>query len=143
MALRDRIPAIAVTTILVLGVLAMALNFFFRDADAVVVDVRVPELSWQAREGKVAFDANCVQCHGSNARGSEEGPPLVHTFYNPGHHADGAFFVAGKSGVRQHHWRFGNMPPQPNVTADEMTAIIQYVRELQRANGITYKPHNM
>lgn len=33
------------------------------------------------------------------------------------------------------------MPPQPNVTRDELAAIVRYVRELQRANGITWKPH--
>jgi hypothetical protein len=35
------------------------------------------------------------------------------------------------------------MPPQPQVTGKEMATIIQYVRELQLANGITYRPHRM
>lgn len=107
------------------------------------VDVTVPELSRVASGGKTAFDANCAQCHGDNAAGSENGPPLVHDIYNPGHHGDAAFHAAAKRGVRQHHWPYGNMPAQPQLTDEEITAIIRYVRELQLANGITYKPHNM
>ncbi len=107
------------------------------------VDVTVPELSRVASAGKTAFDANCAQCHGDNAAGSESGPPLVHDIYNPGHHGDAAFYAAAKRGVRQHHWSYGNMPAQPQLSDEEMAAIIRYVRELQVANGITYKPHNM
>lgn len=103
----------------------------------------VPELSTQAVAGKQAFDAVCAACHGENALGTDKGPPLVHDIYNPGHHSDEAFFVAAKLGVRQHHWPYGNMPPQPGVTKDEVSGIVQYVRELQVANGITTRPHTM
>ena len=49
-----------------------------------------------------------------------------------------AFVLAARNGVRAHHWPFGNMPPveQP-LTDGELAAIIAYVRELQRANGIS------
>ena len=107
------------------------------------VNVRVPVLSDVAARGKIAFDANCAACHGTNASGTDQGPPLVHDIYNPGHHADGAFFLAAKLGVRQHHWPFGNMPPQPQVTEQQVAAIVRYVRELQVANGITHRPHRM
>ena len=107
------------------------------------VNVRVPKLSSAALKGKQAFDANCAQCHGQNASGTDKGPPLVHNIYNPGHHADLSFSFAAKRGVRQHHWPYGNMPPQPQVTDKQITAIVKYVRELQTANGITYKPHRM
>ena len=99
------------------------------------------QLSAAASMGKKAFDGNCAQCHGVNAAGTEKGPPLIHDYYNPGHHADGAFYTAVANGVRQHHWRFGNMPPQPQVTKDQARMIIAYVREVQAANGIGYKPH--
>lgn len=108
-----------------------------------MVNVKVPPLSDVAARGKVAFDANCASCHGVNASGTDKGPPLVHDFYNPGHHADRAFFLAAKLGVRQHHWRFGDMPPQPQVTQAQLITIVRYVRELQVANGITYRPHHM
>ena len=107
------------------------------------VAVSVPALSPQASDGQVAFDANCAACHGASAAGSDRGPPLVHDIYNPGHHGDNAFFVAAQRGVPAHHWRFGNMPPQPQVSDSEIQAIVQYVRELQLANGISWKPHAM
>jgi len=99
------------------------------------------QLSAAATLGKKGFDENCAQCHGGNAAGTEQGPPLVHDYYNPGHHADAAFYAAVANGTRQHHWRFGNMPPQPQVTQDQTRMIIAYVRELQAANGIGYTPH--
>lgn len=102
----------------------------------------VPQtLSVTAEQGKKSFDDNCASCHGLNAAGSDRGPPLVHDYYNPGHHADGAFHAAVRNGVRPHHWRFGNMPPQPQVTDEQTRRIIAYVREMQEANGITYRPH--
>ena len=65
-------------------------------------------------------------------------PPLVHRIYEPSHHGDMAFVLAARNGVRAHHWPFGDMPPvgQP-LTDGELAAIIAYVRELQRANGIS------
>lgn len=107
------------------------------------VDVKVPALSMLAIDGKTAFDANCATCHGINAAGTDKGPPLVHDIYNPGHHADGAFFLAAKLGVRQHHWPYGDMPPQRHVTEPQVAAIVQYIRELQLANGIRFRPHRM
>lgn len=103
-----------------------------------LVAVTLPDsLSAQARAGKQAFDAVCAACHGQNAAGKQGfGPPLVHPIYEPSHHGDGAFFVAAERGVRAHHWRFGNMPPQKGLTRADVTGIVAYVRELQRANGI-------
>ncbi len=113
-----------------------------RDADA-LVRVAVPPLSEPATRGKAAFDRFCAACHGVNAAGSSKGPPLVHDIYNPGHHADMAFVLAAKQGVPAHHWRFGDMPPQPGASGAELQDIIRYVRELQVANGISYRPHRM
>lgn len=97
------------------------------------------QLSAAASLGKKGFDDNCARCHGENAAGTDQGPPLIHNYYNPGHHGDGAFYGAVANGVRQHHWRFGNMPPLPQVTRDQMRMIIAYIREMQRANGIPGK----
>lgn len=107
------------------------------------VEVAEPELSSVAATGKLLFEANCAICHGIRASGTDTGPPLVHDIYNPGHHADLAFFAAVRFGVRQHHWRYGNMPPQPQASEDQVAVIVRYVRELQIANGIRYKPHRM
>lgn len=112
--------------------------------DAVkTASISVPEFSPRAVAGKRSFDKYCVECHGENAMGTEQGPPLLHDIYNPGHHADPSFRLAAKRGVRQHHWRFGNMAPVPQVSERQVDLIIRYVRELQEANGITYKPHRM
>ena len=100
-------------------------------------EVKVPDLSAAAREGEAIFNANCAACHGRNAAGVDgAGPPLVHIIYEPSHHADLAFQLAVRQGVRQHHWRFGNMPPVEGVSEADVTKIVTYVRELQRANGI-------
>lgn len=105
---------------------------------AALVKIALPEtLSEQAKIGKRGFDAVCAACHGENASGRNGmGPPLVHKIYEPSHHADAAFQMAVRGGVRAHHWRFGNMPPQEGLTVADVKAITLYVRELQRANGI-------
>lgn len=99
-------------------------------------DIVVPELSAAAARGQATFERNCSTCHGRNAAGTDQGPPLVHQIYEPSHHADLAFLLAARNGVRAHHWRFGNMPPVEGVAETEIEGIVAYVRELQRANGI-------
>lgn len=118
-------------------------RYFTADDSSVPGAIRVPKLSAQAATGESLFNANCAECHGQNAGGSDRGPPLVHDIYNPGHHADAAFLFAARQGVRAHHWNFGDMPPQTKVSNADIAAIVRYVRELQDANGITYKPHRM
>lgn len=105
---------------------------------APIAAVTVPEtLSDMAQIGKRAFDGTCVTCHGNDAAGVEgAGPPLVHVIYEPSHHGDMAFQMAVQRGVQAHHWRFGNMPVQPGLTTGDVKAIVAYIRELQRANGI-------
>lgn len=104
---------------------------------AVIVSVEVPELSDRAKQGKLAFDANCASCHGANAAGQDGvAPPLVHIIYEPNHHGDASFLLAAKNGVRAHHWPFGDMSPVPDITEDSIALVVTYVRELQRANGI-------
>lgn len=98
--------------------------------------VAVPELSEKARSGEQVFNANCALCHGPNASGTGLGPPLVHKIYEPGHHQDFSFQSAVRNGVPAHHWQFGNMPPVPTVTDENIPEIICYIREMQRANGI-------
>jgi mono/diheme cytochrome c family protein len=143
MKLAQRFPAIAVSTVLLLGVGVVGWRFIAPSADSAAVAVKMPALSGQAAIGKRAYDANCIACHGANGAGSENGPPLIHDIYNPGHHPDVAFLAAARRGVPRHHWHFGNMPPQPQVKRDELAAIIRYVREVQEANGIFFKPHRM
>ena len=87
-------------------------------------------------DGEALFDANCARCHGKRAVGTENGPPLVHIIYEPGHHADFSFQRAVQLGVRQHHWRFGKMPAIPDLSKEKVSEITAYVRRLQRDAGI-------
>ena len=145
MSVADRLPKYSVLAVLAAGFGVLVWQLV-RPNDAtsrVTVDVKVPDLSAIAASGKIAFESNCAACHGVNAAGTDKGPPLVHDIYNPGHHADGAFFLAARLGVRQHHWPYGDMPPQPQINEQQIAAVVQYVRELQVANGIGYRPHRM
>ncbi len=143
MTLTERLPAIVIITILSLGVGSVAWRVISSVDETATIAVKVPQLSEHAREGKKAFDDSCAACHGINAAGSDKGPPLIHDIYNPGHHTDASFFVAANRGTPRHHWNFGDMPPQPKVTDDDVAAIVRYIRELQEANGIFYRRHTM
>ena len=102
-----------------------------------VVEVKAPAaLSGAAQAGRVTFIENCAACHGTEAQGTAQGPPLIHRYYAPDHHADGAFYLAVSAGVTAHHWDFGDMPPQPQIHMNEVSNLVDYVRELQQANGI-------
>jgi mono/diheme cytochrome c family protein len=90
----------------------------------------------QVEEGRGLYSLNCAGCHGRLLKGTDQGPPLMHKIYEPGHHADLAFYRAVKDGVTSHHWRFGDMPPQPQVSPKVVAHIIAYVRSRQRQVGI-------
>lgn len=100
---------------------------------ATVRGLRIPE---QFAAGEALFDANCASCHGSRALGTDVGPPLVHIVYEPSHHGDVAFVMAVERGVRAHHWGFGDMPPIPGITRDQIQLVTAYIRFLQRQVGI-------
>ena len=86
--------------------------------------------------GEKSFQTRCAVCHGQKADGTQTGPPLVNRLYEIGHHPNFSFHNAVNKGVTAHHWNFGDMPPIPNVPAEEIDAIICHVRDLQRAQGI-------
>lgn len=100
------------------------------------IEVFVPELSETALQGQRIFNDKCADCHGVNASGSAKGPPLIDLKYSQRQHADGAVNIAIMSGVRQHHWKFGSMQPLPAFDTAGIPAIITFIREVQRANGI-------
>ncbi len=142
MKIGDWLMPVFVVGILLASVGTMAARWIWPE-EATGDSVRVPIFSALAARGNDAFNAACAQCHGSNAVGTDKGPPLVHDIYNPGHHNDEAFFRAAKQGVPQHHWPFGNMPPQLQVSNEQLAAIVRYIRELQEENSIFYRPHRM
>jgi mono/diheme cytochrome c family protein len=102
----------------------------FTDA---VMQAQIPT---ELETGASLFANNCSTCHGERALGTNQGPPLVHIIYEPSHHADVSFLYAVQRGVRAHHWQFGDMPPIPTMTNEEVAEIVAYVRFLQRQVGI-------
>jgi mono/diheme cytochrome c family protein len=89
-----------------------------------------------ALDGAGLYDRHCARCHGPQGTGSDQGPPLVNRIYEPSHHPDAAFYRAVSHGVRAHHWHFGDMPALGGLSNADVTAIIAYVRGLQRKAGI-------
>lgn len=101
-----------------------------------VAMINTDQMPQKLTQGEGLFNDNCARCHGAQARGTKQGPPLVHKIYEPNHHADFAFQRAAAQGVRAHHWKFGNMPKIETVTPEDVTEIIRYIRWLQQQAGI-------
>jgi mono/diheme cytochrome c family protein len=112
-----------------------AYSFIVRDS-ANGDEVMIPALSGAGARGQVAYGRVCASCHGDKIDGTEKGPPLMHPFYNPGHHGDAAFAAAARRGAKAHHWQFGDMEPIDGVSDTELTEVIRFVREVQKANGL-------
>lgn len=121
------------------SIITMTALFFSQSTSAnqpIVQGVKPLPVMQQA-VGRKIFSANCAKCHGGIADGKVGlGPPLVHQIYRRGHHADAAFYSAAEHGVQAHHWPFGDMPKQPQVSRDDMKHVIDYLRQLQKLNGI-------
>jgi mono/diheme cytochrome c family protein len=91
----------------------------------------------ELQAGEAKFNTHCSACHGPQATGTQQGPPLVHKIYEPNHHGDAAFLRAAEFGVKAHHWEFGNMPKIDAVSSADVEQITRYVRWLQRQAGIS------
>lgn len=103
-----------------------------------IVEVKIPAAMIGGHPtGEMLYEENCASCHGAKAGGRAGiAPPLVHRIYEPAHHGDAAFRRAVAEGAPQHHWSFGDMPPVPGVDDGSMDYILEYLRAVQRANGI-------
>lgn len=141
--LSQPIPKLLVLLVLVAGAAILVSRWQPAESFEPIAVAMPASLSAEAQDGEILFETNCASCHGERGGGTQVGPPLIHDIYNPGHHSDEAFLLAARLGVRAHHWPFGNMPRLPQVSEAEIRAITRYVRELQVANGIGYRPHTM
>ncbi len=102
-----------------------------------IVSIDMPQISGNAAIGQNIFENICAACHGPQGVGNTvAGPPLIHKTYEPSHHGDESFQRAVAHGVPAHHWKFGNMPPVAGLTRGDVAMVIDYIREIQRANGI-------
>jgi len=109
----------------------------FASNGTAMVSITMPAIEGNAAIGKNIFENICAACHGTGGVGNAEaGPPLIHKIYEPSHHGDESFQRAIATGVRAHHWQFGNMPPVEGLTRGDVAMVIDYIRDIQRANGI-------
>ena len=91
-----------------------------------------PDFRADIFRGEKNYQESCARCHGTNLVGTDKGPSLLDDVYKPSHHADLSFFYAVKNGVRQHHWKFGDMPIITGVSPERTSDIVAYVRHMQR-----------
>ena len=91
-------------------------------------------------QGKKVYAAACAMCHGADLRGTSRGPSQLSKVYEPSHHADAAYRLAVRNGVRAHHWNFGNMPAVPGVKGADLEAVIAYIRSEQEKQGFEPYP---
>ena len=99
-------------------------------------DNKAPKIPFKFSLGLSKYRNMCSNCHGKWGDGTEQGPPLMHPFYKPSHHADSAFYRAALKGVRAHHWKFGNMPPVAGVTSKDVDRILPFIRWLQQEKKV-------
>jgi len=121
------------------GVLVTFAVFFDRmNKETPIVATTMPDLDDSYAQGETLYQTNCSTCHGTALGGRKGlGPPFVHGYYKPSHHADIAFYRAVELGVTAHHWQFGNMPAVPSLSKSEAAEIIKYIRAVQRKNGVS------
>ncbi|MFT5657468.1 MAG: cytochrome c2 [Gammaproteobacteria bacterium] len=110
--------------------LLIASNFSAANA---ATDVDIP---FKFGQGQALYEQRCSSCHGLSLSGTEKGPPLIHAYYKPSHHGDGAFYNAALKGARAHHWDFGDMPPVEGITKKELGNIIPFIRYYQKQKGL-------
>lgn len=125
-------------TFIVIPVL-LSLLFCFKvlaESSDKTVGMQVP---FKYAMGNKKYQENCAVCHGQSLQGTKTGPPLLHPFYKPSHHADFTFYRAALKGVQAHHWEFGDMPPVAGITREDMDSIVPFIRWYQREKGL-YKP---
>jgi len=132
-----RLPRLknVLSLVVLVSIVGLTPLFFSHSAlanQAIVEDVKPLPIMQQVK-GRNIFVANCAKCHGDLADGRDGlGPPLVHQIYRRGHHSDSSFYRAAEIGSKAHHWPFGDMPKQPQVSKDDMTEVINFLRQLQK-----------
>ena len=125
------------SVVLAIALLLSACSDGPADAPETGIPAQDPDL---VTAGEPLYQANCAQCHGTDLRGTDQGPSHLSIVYEPNHHGDAAFVLAVQRGVPQHHWPFGDMEPIPGLTTRELEAITAYVREQQRLKGFEPYP---
>ena len=134
---RSRAPLILLGAGFLVLVVAISMSVSGEAGGSATPTVRDPAV---VAAGAELFTANCAVCHGADLQGTSTGPPFLHPYYAPNHHADEAFQRAVAFGVVPHHWNFGEMAPLPHLTRDDVEKIVAFVRAEQEAAGIYEDP---
>ena len=87
-------------------------------------------------DGRALFATNCAVCHGAAGEGTEQGPSLLDARYLPDGLSDAGMADAIRDGVPEREFEFGPMPGFPRLDDDEVDAVVEVVRELQRDAGL-------
>jgi mono/diheme cytochrome c family protein len=90
--------------------------------------------------GENLFGRYCGSCHGERGTGDVLGPSFLDTLYLPPRLTQQAVIDAVLNGVRQKHWRFGDMPPLRRVSGNELLAIFGYIQWVQ-LRGLARQAH--
>lgn len=102
--------------------------------------VAIPADPDQLADGAGLYQASCAECHGTDLRGTDQGPSHLSQVYEPNHHGDASFLLAVRQGSRGHHWNFGDMAPIEGLSDDDVAAITAYVRSVQEEQGFEPYP---
>lgn len=86
----------------------------------------------QEADGRALFAANCALCHGDAGQGNERGPSLLDARYLPDQLSDADMAAGIRNGVDEEHFEFGPMPAFPQLEDEQVDAVVEVVRELQR-----------
>ena len=118
--------------ILVLGVGALILLITGREHFQSLPSLKSGLDSEQIRRtGHRLYNADCMRCHGVEARGTSFGPPLTHPAYHEDNLSDQDFVQAVLYGAPEHRWTFGPMEPVEGLKQVEIAQILAYVRSVQ------------
>jgi len=96
-----------------------------------------PELTVSGKLGRIIVNEQCAECHGEDATGnSRNGPPLMHPMYREEIFPDFHFRRVLKEGRPSRAWQFGPMPAQPQLSDEDITNVIAFIREVHDATGV-------
>ena len=87
-------------------------------------------------DARALFATNCALCHGAAGEGTADGPALTEAIYLPDQLSDAQAAEAIRDGVPEREFAFGPMPAFPRFADEELDALVELMRELQRDAGV-------